>query len=151
MTDNPELNNRFYPTRPSPLRIALDLNQRIPSNHHLLSDSSPTLILGETRSDKTYLQTTFLNTTSASWIQDMLDYLKQTGITSLLVEGGANTHQQFIDAGVFDEIRRIRNNGLYLKTGIHSAVLPPSQTRLIKQLMLGGDQIEYFQREGFIQ
>ena len=38
-------------------------------------------------------------------LADLMDELYSNGIQSLIVEGGAHTHQSFLDAGLWDEIR----------------------------------------------
>ncbi|TNE64506.1 MAG: bifunctional diaminohydroxyphosphoribosylaminopyrimidine deaminase/5-amino-6-(5-phosphoribosylamino)uracil reductase RibD [Bacteroidetes bacterium] len=107
LTDNPRLDNRLYFGRP-PLRIALDWNSRIAAKAHLLDDSMPTWILGPEHPGK-WTNTVFQNINQASWVINLLEKLRAEGYASLLVEGGARIHQQFLDADLWDEIRIIEN------------------------------------------
>jgi diaminohydroxyphosphoribosylaminopyrimidine deaminase / 5-amino-6-(5-phosphoribosylamino)uracil reductase len=56
--DNPRLDNRLYWGK-SPLRITFDRQMRIPPDHHILDDSTPTWILGPTRAGRQWQQTLF--------------------------------------------------------------------------------------------
>jgi diaminohydroxyphosphoribosylaminopyrimidine deaminase/5-amino-6-(5-phosphoribosylamino)uracil reductase len=139
LTDNPRLDNRLYPG-PSPLRVALDRKDALPAGHHLLDDSRPTWIAGPARTGR-FTQTEFFDLPAENSLQALLDRLYQAGKAILYVEGGAATHQLFIDAGLFDEVRVITNTRLYLGSGIPAARLKGGWA-LHESDFIGGDRIE---------
>jgi diaminohydroxyphosphoribosylaminopyrimidine deaminase/5-amino-6-(5-phosphoribosylamino)uracil reductase len=119
LVDNPRLDNRLFPG-PSPLRILLDRQGIVPSTHHLLDDSRPTWIAGPARTGN-FSQTQFFDLPQENGLQALLELLYQSGKAILYVEGGATTHQRFIDAGLYDELLVITNTQLYLGNGIPAA------------------------------
>ena len=100
--DNPSLTTRHWSGN-SPLRVVLDRNLSIPSNCQLLNDGDKTLIYNETKEDiKGCVEWAKLDTKETkNWLRD----LYHRGITSVMVEGGANVLQQLVDADAWNEIR----------------------------------------------
>lgn len=82
LADRPRLDTRHFAGR-SPLRVILDRRGRTGE-----MDGDDTLVLN-----------------SAEPLIDVLAGLYSRGITSVLVEGGAQVHQSFIDAELWDAIR----------------------------------------------
>lgn len=86
LSDKPALNVRHVEGR-NPLPVVLDRQK-------LLADS-----------DLCFPAASFVHITDDMPLQRLLEKLySEHGITSVLVEGGASVLQQFIDAGLFDEI-----------------------------------------------
>ena len=56
-------------------------------------------------------------------LSKLLEELHEQGVQTLLVEGGAHTHQTFIDANLWDEIR-VEYSSAILHEGIPAATLP---------------------------
>ncbi len=100
--DNPSLNTRHWSGN-SPLRVVLDRNLSIPSDCKLLIDGGRTLIYnGKKEGVEGCVEWAKLDTTQPeSWLRD----LYRRGITSVIVEGGANVLQQLIAAGIWNEMR----------------------------------------------
>lgn len=100
--DNPTLNVRSW-AGPQPLRIVIDRALRLPESLHLFDGTQQTWVFTEAqRADSDmvkYKQTDF----NQELIPQILDCLYQNNIQSLLVEGGAQLHQSFIDSGLWDE------------------------------------------------
>ena len=100
--DNPSLTTRHWSGN-TPLRVVLDRNLSIPSDCNVLNDGGKTLIYNEKKEkingvvDWAELDTTAPET----WLRD----LYRRGVTSVMVEGGANVLQQLIDSGIWNEIR----------------------------------------------
>ncbi|WP_297059513.1 bifunctional diaminohydroxyphosphoribosylaminopyrimidine deaminase/5-amino-6-(5-phosphoribosylamino)uracil reductase RibD [uncultured Duncaniella sp.] len=82
LADNPRLDTRLYAGH-SPLRVILDRRGRIRK-----TTDSRTVIYREYSS-----------------LSDILDDLYSRGVTSLLVEGGAEVHRSFIGSGIWDAMR----------------------------------------------
>ena len=58
-------------------------------------------------------------------LPQLIDDLYQQGVQSLIVEGGRQTHEAFIGAGLWDEIRVETNHRLTVADGTRSPQLPP--------------------------
>jgi diaminohydroxyphosphoribosylaminopyrimidine deaminase/5-amino-6-(5-phosphoribosylamino)uracil reductase len=102
VTDNPKLNCRTW-KGVNPVRVVMDRNLRIPTNHHLLDGSSKTIVLTEvTKSNSTniFFETIDFSKSVASQICDVL-YKHQ--LQSVIIEGGSKTLQHFIDTKLWDE------------------------------------------------
>lgn len=121
--DNPRLNVREWTGR-NPVRIVIDKNRRLPKDLHLFDDSVKTLILSDPF--------------------DWEEYQKEK-IQSIIVEGGTQLLQSFIDAELFDEIRVFRSQN-QLKKGIIAAVLPKNSTIISRQNLLG-DELTIYQSD----
>ena len=82
LADNPRLDTRLYAGH-SPLRVILDRRGRV-----MDAVDGTTIIYREFSS-----------------LNDVLEDLYKRGITSVLVEGGAELHRSFIDSGLWDAMR----------------------------------------------
>ena len=100
--DNPSLTTRHWSGN-TPLRVVLDRNLSIPSDCNVLNDGGKTLIYNEKKEEiKGAVEWAELDTTEPeTWLRD----LYRRGVTSVMVEGGANVLQQLIDSGIWNEIR----------------------------------------------
>ena len=105
LTDNPQLNTRLWHGN-SPLRILLDRQLQVPGSCHLLSDGSPTLVVTQAELPSEapspavrYHRLPF----DGQLLPSLLDYLFRCNISSLMVEGGAETLRHFIGQGLWDE------------------------------------------------
>lgn len=101
--DNPTLTARDWPGT-HPLRVTIDRHGILPPTSHLKDGSVPTRI--------------YENGDIAAILAD----LHQTGVQSLLVEGGAALHNAFIEAGLWDEAR-VEIAAQRLERGIPAATL----------------------------
>jgi len=100
--DNPALTVRQWPGR-NPLRVVLDRRLTMPNDCRLLTDGGKTIVYNAIKNDDrgpvTWVQ---LDTTAPrTWLSD----LYSRGITSVMVEGGANVLQQLIDSSNWNEAR----------------------------------------------
>ena len=121
--DNPRLNVREWTGR-NPVRIVIDRNKRLPKDLHLFDDSVKTLILSD----------------PFAWEE----YQKEK-IQSIIVEGGTQLLQSFIEAELFDEIRVFRSQK-QLKKGILAPVLPKNITIITRQNLLC-DELTIYQSD----
>ncbi len=116
--DNPKLTNRLYFGK-SPLRIVLDRKDNLPENLHLFSDGLPTWQITEkvtrTFSNKNVVQIEL--PFDEFLLKNLLKKLHEEKIGTLLVEGGAQLLQSFIDQNLWQEARIFEGNK-YLKNGI---------------------------------
>ena len=57
-------------------------------------------------------------------LRQIMEYLYNNKVQSLIVEGGTFTHQSFLDAGLWDEIRVETATAKFVKTGTEAPRLP---------------------------
>ena len=105
LVDNPQLNVRHWHGN-APLRISIDLHNKLTPNLHLLDGSQRTLIyVGENRSTSTKNVDSQRIQNKSNLLNEMMDDLYQRGIQSVIVEGGAQLLHSFIQAQLWDEAR----------------------------------------------
>ena len=105
MDDNPRLNVRDWYGK-NPVRIVLDQNNRISKESHIFDNQQETIIISGKDlvfDDKLALR--------------ISEYLFQKNIQSVIVEGGRQTLQTFINENIWDEARVFRGN-IYLENGV---------------------------------
>ena len=104
LQDNPKLNTRDFKGFPI-LRMAIDKNLEIPDKRYIYDGKFDTVIFN-TKKDLSESAVKFVQLDfSNSIIDQIMDYLFQNNIQSLIVEGGAITLNEFLKAGVWDEAR----------------------------------------------
>ena len=125
LLDNPTLTVRSW-SGPSPLRLVIDREGSLPVSLHLFDGDHPTVIFTE-RTDKAKCVNNVIQHKldfSGNILDGIMDYLYANKIGSLLVEGGAQLLQSFIDRDLWDEIRIETNQGLVLSNGVPAPILP---------------------------
>ena len=100
--DNPSLTTRLWPGG-NPLRVVLDRRLSMPADARVLTDGAPTVVYNGVRSEERGpVQWVCLDTADPrAWLRD----LYARGVTSVMVEGGAQVLRQLLEAGVWDEAR----------------------------------------------
>jgi diaminohydroxyphosphoribosylaminopyrimidine deaminase/5-amino-6-(5-phosphoribosylamino)uracil reductase len=118
-TDNPSLTTRHWSGN-SPLRVVLDRNLSIPSDCTLLNDGYKTLIYNEKKVgiEGNVEWAKHDTSTPDSWLRD----LYSRGVTSIMVEGGANVLQQILVASAWNELR-IEVSPKKLEKGIKAPIV----------------------------
>ncbi len=109
LTARPEKQAEETQTPPrQPLRVVLDPKGKLPRSSNVFNDAAETLVItrSKERRDKLPPHLTF---EEIDWSQkvpaQVLGQLASRRILSVLIEGGAHTLQEFIDAGLWDEAR----------------------------------------------
>lgn len=143
LNDNPQLISR-YGQGNQPLRIALDKDLKLPASHHLLAQDYPTWIINQHKNEVLgklhFVQIDFNNNV----ITQVLDKLYDAKILSLMVEGGAQLLQSFIEQNLWDEAR-IFITASVLKEGLKAPSL--SSSRLILETGLDHDSLQIHLKE----
>jgi diaminohydroxyphosphoribosylaminopyrimidine deaminase/5-amino-6-(5-phosphoribosylamino)uracil reductase len=102
LTDNPALNNRAWEGR-SPARVVLDKSLRLPSTLKIFDGSQKTFVLNASLNKETenlvYLKLNF----EEDWFSEALQKLYIQGVSSLVVEGGAQLLNHILSNGLWDE------------------------------------------------
>ncbi len=144
LEDNPKLDVRSW-TGKSPLRVVLDRNLRINGNYNVLDGSAPTLILTEIKDSSRYregLDYRILDF-SKDVIPQICSILHEYNVLSVLVEGGAQTLQSFIDAGLWNEARIFTGNSSF-KKGIKA---PRVSEKLVASTTIGSDTLKIYNND----
>jgi len=107
--DNPRLNTRLWPG-PSPLRIIVDREGKIKNDANVLDGSIPTIVFTTQRfkdsKNLEFIQIDKLNHD----LNPILNHLYKRDIQSLIVEGGEQLLQSFIQQKLWDEARIFKGN-----------------------------------------
>lgn len=137
LADNPQLNVRLIKGR-NPKRAVIDKNLDLPSHLHLFDHSIETFVFNAVKSD---LQEKTL------WVaiedfdyflpQYVLFQLYLQDIQSVIIEGGTQTLQTFIDAGLWDEAR-IFTSPIFWGSGIKAPLI---KGNIKEKSLIGQDQL----------
>jgi diaminohydroxyphosphoribosylaminopyrimidine deaminase/5-amino-6-(5-phosphoribosylamino)uracil reductase len=101
------------------------------------------LIFNTKQNDKTQ-SVEFVKIGSENFLEFLLRYLYQINVLSVLVEGGAYTHQQFIDHNYFDEIIIIESNQI-LNEGVKAPSFESNTDRFkSEKFSLNDDYIQVY-------
>jgi len=141
IADNPQLNAREWEGK-NPLRILIDRNLQVPQNNHIYNNDAKTIVFNEHKTEVQgnihYIQ-----------MEDMQYYLPQKiafqlylmDIQSVIIEGGANVLNQFINGNLWDEARVFSSNKIWT-AGIPS---PQINGLIIDQFNIENDTLTVFQ------
>jgi diaminohydroxyphosphoribosylaminopyrimidine deaminase/5-amino-6-(5-phosphoribosylamino)uracil reductase len=135
--DNPKLDIRNW-TGKNPIRVVLDQKNRIPEESHIFDNQSKTIIFSDipkpTKEENTTFETIDFKQNLAAQI---LNVLYQHQIQSVIIEGGSQTLQTFIDENLWDEARVFTGNHTF-ETGIKAPILALKD---IKKQAIGNDTL----------
>jgi diaminohydroxyphosphoribosylaminopyrimidine deaminase/5-amino-6-(5-phosphoribosylamino)uracil reductase len=135
--DNPQLNVRFASGR-SPKRVLIDRKLELKDSLNIFDQSVETLIFNEIKTDiegkNKYIALEDFDRYVPQYILYQL-YLQD--IQSVIIEGGAQTLNSFIEAGLWDEAR-IFTGTSYLKEGIRA---PEINGRIDGEFSAGQDKL----------
>lgn len=102
LLDNPSLTVRNWSGK-NPVRIAIDRTLKVPIHFNLLDGKVQTIVFTETESrlqpNIEYVKTDF----DENSLRSILNEIFKRNINSVLVEGGAQLLQNFIQQGIWDE------------------------------------------------
>jgi len=110
LKDNPQLNVREWDGK-DPLRLVLDKTFDIDDSYRLINDSLRTVVFIDKNVSQKKFNKNYNNTEikqidfSENVIKQVLDYLYENKISSLIVEGGSYTLNKFITEELWDEAR----------------------------------------------
>ncbi|KAF2517386.1 bifunctional diaminohydroxyphosphoribosylaminopyrimidine deaminase/5-amino-6-(5-phosphoribosylamino)uracil reductase RibD [Flavobacterium foetidum] len=103
--DNPKLNARDW-SGSNPVRVIIDQNNRIAENSFILDDTEKTILFSNKKIKSDTENTKFeVIDFEQKIIPQILDILYQNQIQSIIIEGGRQTLQSFIDENFWDEAR----------------------------------------------
>lgn len=105
--DNPQLTNRLW-TGASPLRVVLDKTLRLPKTLRLFDGQHPTLVFTEkpcSNQPNVQYHTIDFSMGIAEQLRQLLTILYKMKIGSIIVEGGTQLLESFIQQDMWDEAR----------------------------------------------
>ena len=135
--DNPQLNARDWEGN-NPIRVVIDQNNRIPKTAHVFDNQTKTIVFSNKKSTPS-LKNTILEVIDfqQNIAQQIVNKLFQNQIQSIIIEGGAQTLQTFIDANLWDEARVFIGNCTFEK-GVKAPIL---NTSPFKKEKIGTDEL----------
>jgi diaminohydroxyphosphoribosylaminopyrimidine deaminase / 5-amino-6-(5-phosphoribosylamino)uracil reductase len=108
MFDDPALTNRLWPGA-SPIRLVVDMDLRLPSHLKVFNREIRTIVFNTKKHEENDNLLYYQVTHDANLVHQILNALYQIRILSVLIEGGAQLLQSFIDEGLWDEARVINS------------------------------------------
>lgn len=145
--DNPKLNNRLYYGK-SPLRILIDPQNRLPSDLLLFTDDDNLIIINEIKSLKEDGKEWVKTKLAGGLMSALKEISLQKNLLSILVEGGANTLNYFLENGHYDELRIIKNKNLLLGQGISAPEWAVPGLQWNAHFFVGDDEIMILEHAG---
>lgn len=151
--DDPQLSTRHWPGK-NPIRIVVDMNLRLPASLQVFNGKIPTIVFNKHQHtlpfEKINISTLYETgvayyqvTEDVSLVHQLVNGLHYLGIQSVLIEGGAQLLQSFIDEGIWDEARIITNEQLSIGNGLPAPTLAHGQ--LILTETFSSDTIRTYQ------
>lgn len=131
MDDNPKLDSRDWHGN-NPIRLVLDQYNRIPKESAVFNNQSKTIVFTNSKTAVSKESTTFevINFEQAV-ARQVVDSLYKHNIQSVIIEGGLQTLQTFIDANLWDEAR-IFTGKITFGSGIKAPVITKTNSEKYK-------------------
>lgn len=127
--DNPKLDVRDW-TGKSPIRIVLDQNNRIPKTHHILDNKLKTIVFCQSNNYPNEENLTF---EVIDFNQNIAPQIARTlfehQIQSVIIEGGRQTLQTFIDENLWDEARIFKGKTIF-NSGVKAPNIKPTTNQI---------------------
>jgi diaminohydroxyphosphoribosylaminopyrimidine deaminase/5-amino-6-(5-phosphoribosylamino)uracil reductase len=139
LLDSPALTVRLTEGK-SPIRILIDKELKVPFINPIFSSVAETIVFTEKKevsvNNITYHQIDF----TKEIIPQILSCLYDKKITSIIIEGGRYTLQNFIDKDLWDEARIFTGNK-YFQSGIKAPIINKNKPN---SQMIGDDELSIF-------
>tara|TARA_B100000678_G_scaffold115582_1_gene96735 strand:+ start:22995 stop:24047 length:1053 start_codon:yes stop_codon:yes gene_type:complete len=145
--DNPKLNTRLWEGK-NPVRVVLDRNLRIPADSHLLDGNIKTIVIIDAKTEipsalkKENIHFEKLNF-NLNLAEEICKVLFQHELQSVIIEGGKQTLQTFIDVNLWDEAR-VFTGKAFFKNGIKA---PTFSGKIIEKQEIASDQLEIYKND----
>ena len=127
------------------MRMILDKHLRLPSTLNIFDNSQRTIIFNCIKQEESNNTTFYRIEDDENSIQKIIDACYQLNIQSVLVEGGAKLLQSFIDVDIWDEVRTLTNESLFVNEGLPVPELIKAVQ--ISEEKYNNDLIQYFKHE----
>jgi diaminohydroxyphosphoribosylaminopyrimidine deaminase / 5-amino-6-(5-phosphoribosylamino)uracil reductase len=141
LLDDPELTNRYWPG-PSPVRLVVDMDLSLPQSLKLFDRKNKTIVFNAIKHEEQANLLYYQITGNVSLVHQVLNALHQLKILSVLVEGGAKLLQSFIDEGLWNEIRVIKNEELIINNGLRAPLF--NSANPVSQIKIESDSVSTY-------
>jgi diaminohydroxyphosphoribosylaminopyrimidine deaminase/5-amino-6-(5-phosphoribosylamino)uracil reductase len=112
LVDDPGLDVRLWPGR-SPIRLVIDRDLKIGMDHKIFSGPQKTILFNNKAHETgERLQLVRVDFSRSIW-PEIMKFLFESDILSIMVEGGANTLKSLILEGLWDEARVFKGTKLF--------------------------------------
>lgn len=122
LMDDPQLTNRYFNNR-QPIRLVLDKELKLPASSRLMNMDAPTIIFNYQKHAEEGQPKYYQISKDENAVHQIIKALYRQNIQSVLVEGGAQLLQSFINEGLWDEARVITNEELLVEHGLSAPAL----------------------------
>lgn len=141
MKDDPSLTNRLW-TGKSPVRMLLDMNLRLPGSLKLFDQQQKTIVFNGVKQEEKQSLVYYKLDGETDIIDQLLNASYSLGIQSILVEGGTQLLQSFLNSNNWNEARVITNNELNIDKGLNAPILTSSHLEIKEKI--NTDTIHYY-------
>ena len=141
LLDDPQLTTRLWPGK-NPVRLVADMNLRLPPHLKIFDRSIPTIVFNGEKNEMSNNLQHYKIDREQPLVEEILTTLHKLQLQSIMVEGGAQLLQSFIDAGAWDEARVITNQAMILGEGISAPQL--KEHKFITSEQHGSDSIQFY-------
>jgi diaminohydroxyphosphoribosylaminopyrimidine deaminase/5-amino-6-(5-phosphoribosylamino)uracil reductase len=141
LADNPKLNIRSW-SGENPIRVVLDNTLRIPKNSNIFDGSTKTIIITSAKNKNIVSSKNLIFEEidfSKNIAKQVCEVLSKYQIQSLIVEGGTQTLQSFIDEKLWDEAMVFVGNTSFVK-GVKSPII----TKEFKEEFIESDVLKRY-------
>lgn len=139
LNDNPQLNVREWSGK-NPLRVVIDLHDRLPQSLNIFDKSVATLVFSLTKETEEKNLVFVKVKNEKKLIEEVLSELFKRNIQSVIVEGGATLLQSFIDQNLWDEARVFIGNKYF----INGLKAPDLIGELVKKETIDSDDLMFY-------
>ncbi len=142
--DNPSLTTRDWPGQ-HPTRIVIDRSNNIPANSSVLDNKTDTIIITSEKNKKNNTDLTIYETVSTTnnIAEEICSILYRHNIQSVIVEGGQQTINAFINKKLWDEARVFIGNTTF-EAGIEA---PKLQAKLVAEKQIMKDTLKTYRND----
>ena len=144
LLDDPELTTRHW-EGPSPVRLVVDMELKLPLSLKIFNDKQKTIVFNTIKHEENGHLNFCQVTEDVNLVLQIVNALYQMKIQSVIVEGGAQLLQSFIDEGMWDEARVIKNENLIIQHGLAAPELPVRGAR--QEMRIVSDRIHTYFKE----
>lgn len=116
--DNPKLTARLWPGK-SPLRLVIDPQLQIDQDRNVLSDGMPTWVYNAKKTGTEGATDYHKINDPSSFQNEIATHLYESGIQSIIIEGGRKTIRRFYESGLWDEAR-VFSNSMRIGSGVRA-------------------------------
>ena len=138
LNDNPQLNVREWKGK-NPVRVVIDLHDRLPQTLHLFDKNTSTIIFSLSKQEEENNLTFVKIKDSKNLLVEVLNELYKRNIQSIIIEGGATLLQSFIDQNLWDEARVFIGN----KTFVNGLKAPKIKGKLVTEEYIDVDNLKW--------